>query len=300
VAETTIGVLHGPEVLERLHHLGHRRVLLPDGDVDADDAFALLVDDRVQGERGLARLAVADDELALAAADVDHRVHGLDARLQRLAHGLAGDDAGGDPLDLAEDLGRDGALAVDGLAQRVDHAPDHVLAHGHGHDAAGALDLVPFLDLREVAHEHGPDGVLFEVEGDAHHAVGQVEQLARHAALEAVDARDAVAQGEDGSHLGDVDAGAEAAELLADDLGDLFGPNVHWLSSLPLRPCELFAQGAQARPHAAVVDAPFHPEEQAAHEAWVDAAAQLDLFAPVARRPRRRSRALPSRPARAR
>jgi hypothetical protein len=60
--------------------------------------------------------------------------------------------------------------------------------------------------------------------------VGKLQQLAGHAALQAVDARDAVAQGEDGSHLGDVDAGAEAAELLADDLGDLFGPNVHWLS----------------------------------------------------------------------
>ena len=36
---------------------------------------------------------------------------------------------------------------------------------------------------------------------------GQLQQLARHAALEAVDARDAVAHGEDGAHLGDVDAG---------------------------------------------------------------------------------------------
>ena len=101
------------------------------------------------------------------------------------------------------------------------------VADGHGHDAAGALDLVAFLDLGVLAHEHDADRVLFEVQGDGHDAVGQLEQLARHAALEAVDAGDAVPHGEHGPGLGDVDAGGEAAQLLADDLGDLFGPNVH-------------------------------------------------------------------------
>jgi hypothetical protein len=65
------------------------RLLLADGDVDAEDALALLVDDRVERDGGLARLTVADDELALAAADRDHRVDGLDARLQRLLDRLA-------------------------------------------------------------------------------------------------------------------------------------------------------------------------------------------------------------------
>jgi hypothetical protein len=48
---------------------GDRRLLLADGDVDADNVLALLVDDRVDGDGGLAGLAVADDQLALAAAD---------------------------------------------------------------------------------------------------------------------------------------------------------------------------------------------------------------------------------------
>ena len=34
----------------------------------------------------------------------------------------------------------DGTLSVDGLAQRVDHAANHTLAHRHGNDLAGALD----------------------------------------------------------------------------------------------------------------------------------------------------------------
>ena len=59
------------------------RHLLADGDVDADQALALLVDDRVDGHGGLARLAVADDQLALAATDRDQRVDRLDAGLDR-------------------------------------------------------------------------------------------------------------------------------------------------------------------------------------------------------------------------
>ena len=46
-----------------------RRFLLGDRHVDADDARPLLIEDRVDGDGGLAGLAVADDQLALAAAD---------------------------------------------------------------------------------------------------------------------------------------------------------------------------------------------------------------------------------------
>ena len=118
---------HHHRVLERLvrleggHRLGHRRVLLADGDVDALHALAGLVDDGVDGDRGLAGLAVADDQLALAPADRRHGVDGLDAGLHRLGHRLAADDAR--RLDLhAAGLGAvDRALAVDRLAQGVDH-----------------------------------------------------------------------------------------------------------------------------------------------------------------------------------
>src|SRR5581483_5123421 len=43
-------VLHRAVVFERLDDLGDRRSLLADGHVDADDALALLVDDRVEGD----------------------------------------------------------------------------------------------------------------------------------------------------------------------------------------------------------------------------------------------------------
>ena len=89
------GVLQRLVVLEGGHRLGHRGVLLPDGDVDALHALAGLVDDGVDRHRRLARLAVADDQLALPAPDGRHGVDGLDPGLQGLAHRLAAHDARG-------------------------------------------------------------------------------------------------------------------------------------------------------------------------------------------------------------
>ena len=121
-------VLHRALLAQLLDHLRDRRALLADGDVDADDVLALLVDDRVDRDGGLARLAVADDQLALAAADRHQRVERLEAGLQRLLHGLAVDDAGRLELE-RPGLGRlDRRAAVERVAERVDDAADQRLA----------------------------------------------------------------------------------------------------------------------------------------------------------------------------
>ena len=86
-------------IFERLHHLGYRRAFLADRDVDADDISALLVDDRVERDSRLSRLAVPDDQLALSAADRDHGVDGFDSGLQGLLHAAPVHDAGGDAFD---------------------------------------------------------------------------------------------------------------------------------------------------------------------------------------------------------
>src|SRR5574344_2413815 len=46
-----------------------RRILLADRHVNAVDAFALLIDDRINRDRGFAGLAVTDDELPLTPTD---------------------------------------------------------------------------------------------------------------------------------------------------------------------------------------------------------------------------------------
>ena len=141
-------VLHRAGGFERGDELGDGRGLLADADVDALHAEALLVDDRVDRDGGLAGLAVADDQLALAAADRRHGVDDLDAGLQRLLHRLAVDDAGRLDLDAADDVLRDRALAVERLAERVDDAAEEAVADRDLEDAAGRLDGLAFLDVR--------------------------------------------------------------------------------------------------------------------------------------------------------
>ena len=69
-----------PPRLDRVDGAPDAGALLADRDVDADDVAGLLVDDRVDGDRGLADGAVADDQFALAAAEREQRVDRRPAR----------------------------------------------------------------------------------------------------------------------------------------------------------------------------------------------------------------------------
>ena len=210
--------------LEGLHHAGHRGGLLTDRNIDADHVSVLLVDDGVDGDGRLAGLAVADDELALAATNRHHGVDGQDTGLHRLVHGLTGDNAGSLELHGARALGLDGALAVDGLAQRVHHAAEHGLAGGNLHDTTGRADLVVLLDCGDVTQKHGADLVLFEVLGKAVNGLAalsdELEQLAGHGIAQAVDARNAVADLDDRAHFARLDADVQLVELLLQRLVD--------------------------------------------------------------------------------
>ena len=162
------GVLHRARLFERPDHLRDRRLLLADRVVNADDVLAALVDDRVDRDGGLAGLAVADDQLALAAADRDHRVDRLQPGLHRLLDRRAIDDARGDALDRHLTASAAiGPLPSIGWPSALTTRPTSSGADRHGDDAAGPLDRVPFLDLRVVAEEHRADALLFQVQRDA-------------------------------------------------------------------------------------------------------------------------------------
>ena len=88
----------------------------------------LLVDEGVERDGGLAGLAVADDQLALAAADRDQRVECLEAGLHRFVNRLARDNAWRLDLDTAALGIFDRALAIDRVAERVDNSAEKALA----------------------------------------------------------------------------------------------------------------------------------------------------------------------------
>ena len=225
-------VLHCAGVFERTLDGGDRRALLADGDVDAANLLVLvarlpvgpLVDDRVDRDGRLAGLAVADDELALTAADRDHGVDRLDAGLHRLVNALALHHAGRLQLEGTPTVAGDSAESVDRVAERVDDATEVAVADGHGEHLAGARDRLTGLDARELAEDDHTDGVLVEVEREAARAVLERDELVRHDAGQSLDVGDAVARVDDGADLGrrrpgGLVRGDEVLQRVTDDVG---------------------------------------------------------------------------------
>jgi len=114
--------------------------------VDADHARLALVDDGVHRHGGLAGLAVADDQLALAAR-WGSGCRWLEARLHGLVHGLAVHDAGAMRSMAPRPADWMGPLPSMGCPGRPPRGPRSG-AHGDVHDAARALDGVALLDWR--------------------------------------------------------------------------------------------------------------------------------------------------------
>ena len=198
-------MLHRSVGLKDAHDLGDRGLLLADGHVDADEVLALLVDDRVDRDGGFARLAIADDEFPLAAANRNQGVDAGQSGLDRRVYRLPCDHAGGNAFHRTGARGIDRPLAIDGLADGVDYAAQQGISHRHGGNAAGALDQVALLDVGVLAHDDDADPVGIQVEHHAQRAVaGEFHQFHGHRLLEPLDDGNAVAHG---LHLAHVDAG---------------------------------------------------------------------------------------------
>ena len=197
---------HRAGLFEHRDDAGDRRLLLADGDVDAVERPVAriagrfggpvqprLADHRVDADRRLAGRAIADDQLALSAADRDHRVDRHDAGLHRLADRAAADDP---RRQLLHGIGRvalNRALAVERFAQGVDDPPQQPLADRHLQQLARGVDFVAFLQLGVVAEDDDADLGLVEVQRQAGDALAEVEHLVQHDVGQALDPGDAVA-----------------------------------------------------------------------------------------------------------
>ena len=148
---------------------------------------------------------------------------------QRLLDRLTVDDAGSAAFNGAELGGLDGACAVDGLAQRVDHAADHGFADRHGNDLSGALDGAALFDADVGAQQNDGDGVLLKVLGHAVFAVIKLEQLTGHALFQTAGAGDTVTDHDDRTDLALLDHVFVVLDLRPDDLGDFFRFQLHCL-----------------------------------------------------------------------
>ena len=82
-----------------------------------------------------------------------HGVDGLDAGLQRLAHRLSFGHARREELDRPAVGGRHGALAIQRIAQRVEHASHHGVADRDRQQFAQRPDFVALVDVEVVAED---------------------------------------------------------------------------------------------------------------------------------------------------
>ena len=144
---------------------------------------------------------------------------------------------------------------------------------------------VSFSLMTEVlAHEHGADLVLVEVECHAVDGVAaladELEELAGHGALQAVAAGDTVADLHDGADLADVDLGLERLELPLQHLADGACVDLGHLCLTSLR-CgrERGAHRVELRGQAPVEHAPGDVDADTAEDRRVHALAQRDRAA---------------------
>ena len=210
------GVRHGVVLAQHLRDLRHGAGLLADGHVDADHILTLLVQDGVDGDRCLAGLAVADDQLTLAPSDGEHGVDGQDAGLHGGVHRLTVDDAGGRTFDHAVCIGRDVAAVVDGCAQRIHHAADHGIGHADAGGLAGTVHGAALADLLHPAKQDAADAVAPQLLHHAPDAALKEQDLAVGRVFQASHIGDAVRHGQHAAHL----AGADLRHPVPDGVAD--------------------------------------------------------------------------------
>ena len=136
------GVIHRALFTQGRHGLCNSGRALSNGTIDAQDVLAALVEDRVDRNGGLARLAVAENQLALAAPNGNERIDDFEAGLERHRDGRAVHDGRGGAFDGQALAGGHRPLAIQWPAERVDDAPQQSIAHGHVHDLARTLDFI--------------------------------------------------------------------------------------------------------------------------------------------------------------
>ena len=167
--------------------------LLADRDIDANNVAVLLVDDRVDRNRGLADGAIADDEFALAAAEREQRIDYDEPGLDRLRHQIPVDDRRRRALDRLQRLARDGTFPVERAAERIDDAAEQRRPHRGADDVAEAAHRVAGLHRIGVVEQDAAHPVAFEHLDEAELPLVETQEFVEADVRHPGDERDAVA-----------------------------------------------------------------------------------------------------------
>ena len=171
-------MLHRAFFFQFTHNTRNRRGLLAYGNIDALDARALLIDDRIDSDGGLAGLAVANDQLTLSAADWHHRINGLQSGLHGLIDRLTLNYARRDLLDRRRLCRINRTLAIDWRTQCINNSSQQRLTDGHFKNTAGGLYRVAFRDVLVFTEYNRAHRILLEVQGHTECVSRELEHFA--------------------------------------------------------------------------------------------------------------------------
>src|SRR5208337_1507729 len=225
-------MFHSAVKLKGLHHTRNARPFLAYGNIDANDIAALLVDDRIKGNRRLSCLAVTDDELPLSPTNRDHRINCLYSCLERLPDRLPVNNTRCNDINYSACLGIDRPLAVNRLPDGIYNASDHFLSDWDRHDLSRPFDNVAFLNVGVLAEQDRSNHVFFKVKRHAKDIIGELEKLRRHAVVESVNPGDTIADRNYNTHLADINALLEIGYLLFQILANLIYLDFHAITPL--------------------------------------------------------------------
>src|SRR5690606_31195043 len=115
---------------------GNFTLTLADGDIDTIHILTFLVDNCINRNRGLACLAVTNNQLTLTTTNRDHRINGYDTCLDRTVNAFTLHNARCNPFDIIKSIWFDWTFAIEGVTQRINNTTNQAHTHRHGSDTS--------------------------------------------------------------------------------------------------------------------------------------------------------------------
>src|SRR5262249_22119328 len=166
-------------------------------------------------------------------------------------------------------------LSATGRAPAIPPSPDPGPPARPLNKAPAPPALIPFFDLGIGTEQHGPDVVLFQVQGHAINVMRELQQLPGHAFFETEDAGNTVTHRNHRADLGEFDLADIAFNLALDDVANFCCSNLRHGASPPYQGFVHPSQLASYTPiHNDIID----PHHQPTQDSWVHRCFQHHLF----------------------
>ncbi len=160
----------------------------------------LLVDDRIDADRGFSGGSIADDQLALPASDREQCVDYENAGIHRLGHEIALDDCGGRALDRHLRFGFDRLVTIERPPERIDDTAEQPRPDRDAHDLAGPGHPRAGLDGFAIVEQNSADRLGIEGQRKPHAPAVKAQCLVEAGIGQARDQGNSVANALDAAH----------------------------------------------------------------------------------------------------